>query len=87
VLVHYLIACSFRCRAPPDGLDDAGIPRSRDHLAELRDAYPFQTLWDVFGVNGDVEVQLKSRFLVLGLLLICPPSRSRMTSLEPIFTS
>jgi hypothetical protein len=55
----------IRCRAAPNDLGQAGRPRTREHLAELLDTYPVGTLWDVFGVNGDVEVSVVHLHLAL----------------------
>ena len=46
-----------RCRAYPEDLEKEGPPRFRAHTEALVDTFDPGILWDVFGVNADVEVR------------------------------
>jgi hypothetical protein len=50
-------ACT-RCDAAPDQLDKPGLARSRGQDAIIDDTYrdDFWTMWNVFGIDGHVEV-------------------------------
>ena len=47
----------YRCRAYPENLDHAGPPRFRAHTETLVEAFDHGILWDVFGINADVQVR------------------------------
>ncbi|KAI0357042.1 hypothetical protein OH77DRAFT_1531956 [Trametes cingulata] len=44
-----------KCRARPDELEKIGAPRFRAHTECLYETFEISTLWDTFGVNGDVR--------------------------------
>jgi hypothetical protein len=48
--------CLHRCLARPHELDRPGLPRTRRHTELLIQYWDPVTLWDVFGVVGDVMV-------------------------------
>ncbi|TDL19558.1 hypothetical protein BD410DRAFT_726969 [Rickenella mellea] len=50
-----------KCQAAPNELDGEGIPRFREHTRCLIDTFKLDTLWDTFGVIGDV-VPFTNRF-------------------------
>ena len=45
-----------RCQATPENFDRAGTPRFREHTRKLVETFDPGTLWDAFGVIGDVIV-------------------------------
>ncbi|CDO71501.1 hypothetical protein BN946_scf184909.g95 [Trametes cinnabarina] len=56
-----LLACTVqgwcaRCTAPPDNLDTGpATRRSQQHTEALRDTFDLRTLWDDYGVVGDLK--------------------------------
>ncbi|RDX42526.1 hypothetical protein OH76DRAFT_1458725 [Lentinus brumalis] len=44
-----------KCRAFPDELDQGGPPRFRAHTECVVETFPAGVVWDVFGLNVDVE--------------------------------
>lgn len=46
-----------RCRAYPEHLDQPGPPRFREHTDALMETFDPGILWDVFGVNANVQVR------------------------------
>ncbi len=51
-----LTRCYCSCHAVPEAEFVKGPPRFREHDDALQDTYVAQDLWDVFGINNDVQV-------------------------------
>jgi hypothetical protein len=51
-----LMACSFRCTAHHDDLDAGGGPRAQTHMEQLLQMLDLRTLWEDYGIVGNVEV-------------------------------
>ncbi len=56
----YLTPSAHRCTAYPDDLDgDITGRRSHEHTCALLDAFDLKTLWDEYGVVGDLVVSVQ----------------------------
>jgi hypothetical protein len=71
-----------RCCARPDELDRPGTLRTRQHTELLIQYWDAVTLWDVFGVVGDVKVGFVDVF-VDGIVPITDQCSQPFTSFFP----
>ena len=51
-----MLMCSFRCTAHYDDLDTGGGPRAQTHTEQLLQTLDLRTLWEDYGIVGNVEV-------------------------------
>jgi hypothetical protein len=47
-----------RCTSPPDYLDKKSPCRCREHTEVIVEAFELGTLWDEYGLVGDIVVRL-----------------------------
>jgi hypothetical protein len=61
VLNVILYSCMGRCTARPENLDGPSTLRRREHTDALVETFELGTLWDDYGIVGDIVV---SSFLI-----------------------
>lgn len=74
---------SVRCTAPFNDLDSGCGRRSHELTRTLLDAFDLKTLWEDYGVIGDIVVRSHSMFALCSSSLPLHGSRSPSDSLVP----